>query len=205
MSNELAIPEAEAKALAKAAAEERNGGIVGKLLKFAKGEFYVGDDEIPQGRQFVAHTNDWVRGWVKFADNQPVDRRIGKASQDFEVVERQDLPDLDESKWEKGLDGKPKDPWSRQSYLPLSDAETDEVVTFVSGSHGGRGAIADLCAIAAQNHRRGLPTVALDVRSYRHKVFGRIENPAFRITGWTGGKEMTPQELAAELDDSVPY
>ena len=89
----------QAKALAAAALEERATEF-GKMLKFNKGRYYVGDDEIKVGHQYIAHTSQWTRGWVKFIGNQPVERRIGKVVDGFKMPERDELGDTDESQWE---------------------------------------------------------------------------------------------------------
>jgi hypothetical protein len=194
----------QAQALAVAAQEERTGEL-GKILKFNKGKYFVGDDEVKLGREYIAHTVQWTRGWVKFVDSIPTEKRIGRAVDGFKVPEREELGDLDKSHWEKDSAGNPRDPWSRQSYLPLVDMESGEIAVFVSGSHGGRGAIGDLCSVAAQNHHRGQPQIALSVRSYKHKVYGRIETPEFRVVGWTGStfaKEVSSSEV---MDDTIPF
>jgi hypothetical protein len=196
------IPENQAKALATAAQEERNSEF-GKLLKFNKGKYFCGDDEVALGREYIAHTSQWTRGWVKFVDNVPVEKRIGKAIDGFKVPERDELGDLDHSQWEKE-DGTPKDPWSRQTYLPLVDTDSGEIIVFVSGSQGGRGAVGTLCDMAAQNYHRGQPHIKLAVRSYKHKKYGRIETPEFPVVGWTGGSSPT-DSLAEIMCDEVPF
>jgi hypothetical protein len=125
MTTELA--RASNKALAKAA-EEEGGDALGTLLKFNKGRYYKGDDEIAPGREYTAYVDQWVRGWVKFQDNKPTERKVGKAVDNFLVPDRDELGDADPRQWEKDGTGKPRDPWSRQSYLPLEDAESGEYV-----------------------------------------------------------------------------
>jgi hypothetical protein len=186
------------------AAQEEKSGDLSKLIKFAKGRYYIGDDEIALAREYIAHTNQWMRGWVKFEDGKPTEKRIGKVVAGFEVPERNELGDTDESEWPRDEKGGPKDPWSRQSYPPLEDTETGEIVVFVSGSYGGRGAIGNLCDAAAQNYKNGLPRIRLGASSYRHKTYGRIETPDFPIVGWTGATEKPPP-IAAEMSDEVPF
>ena len=201
MTNDLAI--STNKALAKAA-EEEGGDALGTLLKFNKGRYYKGDDEIAPGREYVAHVDQWMRGWVKFEDNKPTERKIGKAVDNFQVPERDELDDNNSTQWEKDGTGKPRDPWSRQSYLPLEDVESGEIVVFVSSSQGGRSAIAGLCGKAAQNPQRGKPRVRLGIRSYKHREYGRIETPDFVIVGWTDEAVAPPRSMAEELNDSIP-
>ena len=44
-----------------------------KLLKFKKSKFYVMDDEVAIGREFIAHANQLTTGWIKFVGNQVVE------------------------------------------------------------------------------------------------------------------------------------
>ena len=85
----------------------------------------------------------------------------------FKPPPREELGDTDPKKWtDKDVDGKKRDPWSEQWFLPLFGVESADVVTFVTGSRGGIGAIADLCRIYGNKKRDGLlPIIALKVRS----------------------------------------
>ena len=84
------------------------------------------------------------------------------------------------------------------------------------------GAIADLCRIYGNKKRDGLlPIIALKVRSYKHKQYGRIETPDFTIVGWDDGdaKETAappaqpvqpklPEKASADnsdMDDKIPF
>jgi hypothetical protein len=136
-------------------------------------------------------------------DGKPVDKYIGRVADDFDVPEREELDDVDESRWPRDATGIARDPWTKQSYLPMEDVETGEIAVFVTGSQGGRGAVSDLCNAAAKNFRNGLPHIRLGVSSYRHKVYGRIEVPHFPITGWTAAP--APKPIQEELNDSIPF
>jgi hypothetical protein len=200
MSTEIVKFETAATAIANAAREESTGGI-GKLLKFAKGVYIVGTEEVPAGTEFIARIESWVRGFVKFRSGSLIEHRIGKVADGFRMPDRNELGDLDESKWETGISGK-KDPWCAQSYLPLENPVTGEIVTFVSGSAGGRGAIADLCGAAAKHMATmGLPRIKLAVESYKHKSFGKIEKPKFNIVGWEGNVPEPTMESEGYTED----
>jgi hypothetical protein len=105
-----------------------------KLLKFVKGKYKVGDDEVPLGTQYVGHPNQLTYCWIKFRDKKVVERRMGKAVEKWLPPQREELDDNDPATWEKGLDGKPKDPWSFQHLLPFEHLESGEVVIFVTSS-----------------------------------------------------------------------
>src|SRR6266576_1722566 len=47
-----------------------------KLLKFVKGKYKVGDDEVPLGTQYVGHPNQLTYCWIKFRDTEAPTGRI---------------------------------------------------------------------------------------------------------------------------------
>jgi len=173
-----------AKALTKFA-QENGGGPGGPLLKFKKGEgFILGADKIPEGTEYIAFPQEVRKGWSKFENKKLVEEKTGKPVLGFVVPERDELGDLDMNEWPKNDHGQPTDPWIQQSFLPLENAATGQVVIFVSSSHGGRSAIATLCGTAARNVHRGNPRIRLRVGSYKHNKFGRVEVPEFTVIGW---------------------
>jgi hypothetical protein len=211
MSTALALTVESTAAAIAAAAQEENANEVGKLLKFSKGHFLAGTEEIPAGTKFVAHAELWVRGWVKFKGGQLVDRRVGRVADGFVVPEREALGDNDSSTWETDTHGDPQDPWSAQSYLPM-ETEDGEILTFVSGSVGGRQAVSRLCARAArQMATKGLPIISLGIESYKHPNYGRIDKPDFQIIAWTNPTpkpevvQLVAKKNHDEFSDDVPF
>jgi hypothetical protein len=201
----LSTIESEAQAIA-AAAKSEGANELGPLLKFTKGHYNLGTEEVPAGRQYIAHIQHWTRGWVKFKGGCLIEHNIGRAADGFIVPEREDLDDADKAAWEKDASGNPKDPWSQQSYLPLEDIETGDIVTFVSGSVGGRQAVSRLCGRAAKHLvAMGQPRIKLAVESYKHTKFGRIDKPDFPIVGWTESALAEPATPSVEMDDQIPF
>jgi len=80
MSNSLAI---KTQSTLPANVEEEAANILSttksheRLLKFKKSKFYVLDDEVPIGSEFIAHANQLTTGWIKFSGNVVLDRRMG--------------------------------------------------------------------------------------------------------------------------------
>jgi len=193
----------------EAAAE--TGNELGRLLKFVKGKYETGDDEVPEGTEYVAHIDQLVRGWVKFEDNKVVEQHLGKVADGFRIPARNELSDTDPEKWAKDGSEKPRDPWVAQWYLPLVNIESGELVTFVTGSKGGIRAIGMLCRVYGRKNRDGLlPIVALKTRSYKHQQYGRIETPDLPIVGWDGEPTASPTQprigdTAGDLNDQMPF
>jgi len=175
------------------------------LLKFVKGKYYIGDDEVPLGREYIAHVNQLNHGWAKFVDGRVTDQRIGSVAEGFQPPTREQLGDTDESKWEKDATGNPRSPWTFQYYLALEDVESGVLVTFVTGSAGGTAAIGRLCGQYARNASNGLPIIRLGASSYKHKSYGRVEVPNLPVISWT--MEVTPALTAArnDMDDEVAF
>jgi hypothetical protein len=212
MSNAVVEYETAAARLREVAREMQTSGELGRLLKFTKGHYTIGDDEVSVGAEMIAHVNQLAHGWVKFKDSKVVDQQIGKPAEGFKMPFREELDDQDEASWERDATGRPRDPWSQQYYLPMENAETGDVAVFVTGSHGGRGALGKLINCYARNAKNGLPIIKLAVASYKHRTYGRIETPDFPIIGWTGGPPLAPGgELepagasSNDLDDDIPF
>jgi hypothetical protein len=183
-----------------------------KLLKFKKGKYFIGEAEVPLGSEFVAHTPQWTKCWIKFAGGKVADRRIYKVAEGFKPPPRENLGDNDESAWEAGLDGKPKNPWSLQDLLPLENFENGEIIIFTTSSTGGGIAVAELCQAYvrhAQRASRALPLVKLSVADMPTKLYGDVPRPHFEISGWdeatAGGIEVITPNAASELNDEIPF
>jgi hypothetical protein len=193
------------------AADEAGGGF-GKLLKFNKGDWEVGDDPIPEGTEYIAFIDEVARGWVRFEDKKVTDRKIVKV-RDGHPPKREDLDDDDESQWEVDeKTGKPRDPWVLQWLLPMApvDAEGDLVV-FVTSSKGGMSAIGLLCKVYGRSQRNGLlPIVALKTAHYKHPEYGKVAKPDLPIVSWHGAPppqmemEGLPPNDGKPWDDEIP-
>jgi hypothetical protein len=177
------------------------------LLKFRKGKYFVGDAEVPVGGEYLAYCADWVQGFVKFANNKIADSRTGRVSDGFRPPEREELGDLDESRWPIGIDGKPADPWQFQHYLPLENTETGDRYRFVSGSAGGAMAVRAVCNKYARNITRGLPTIRLAVSEFTSKKYDATLRPDFEIVRWEndGGSVDVLPPIKQELNDEIPF
>jgi hypothetical protein len=181
-----------------------------KLLKFIKGKYKVGDGEVPLGTQYVGHPNQLTYCWIKFRDKKVVERRMGKAVEKWLPPEREELDDKDQATWEKGLDGKPKDPWSFQHLLPFEHLESGEVVIFVTQSTGGKIATEELVREYARRLKRkgtrALPIVHLASKDMPTRSFGDVPRPYFEIDGWEDAPAGDAKESAAnELNDRIPF
>src|SRR6516164_7122389 len=140
------------------------------LLRFKKGEFFVGDDEVEVGHEYIAYPFDAMRGFVQWKDDTVVEQRLGRIRDAF-ILDREDLPEDED--------------WKPQYVLPLEDPETGEFVAFVSGSFGGKKAINNLINTSAHAVKAGrgeaTPLIRLAVGSFTSKEYGRIACPSFEV------------------------
>jgi hypothetical protein len=184
-------------------------GDSGKLLKFVKGKWEIGETTMPEETEFAADVKNLLRGWVRFNSGKVTEHRLGKVADGFELPSRQSLPDSDPAAWiEKDTNGNPRDPWVAQWYLPLMDIETGDILTFVTGSRGGEIAIGKLLRAFGNKPDDGrMPIVALRTETYKHSKYGRIDTPILAVVGWAGTAPPVVPSNATSSDDSaaVPF
>jgi hypothetical protein len=100
-----------------AAAQEDAG--LEKILKFDKGRYLIGEELVPLGSEFLAHCEAWVKQWIKYFDHRVVVQKLYRVDLGERPPEREELDDLDPSRWPPGLDDRPADPWQFYYLLPL--------------------------------------------------------------------------------------
>jgi hypothetical protein len=146
----------------------------------------------------------------KLVDKKVAERRHGKAIERWIPQEREELDDNDKSKWETGLDGKPKDPWSFQHLLPFESLESGEVLIFTTSSVGGQIATEELVNAYARRLKRtksrALPIVKLASKDMPTKAYGDVPRPHFEIDGWEDALASDVKvNAASELNDTIPF
>jgi hypothetical protein len=159
-----------------------------KLLKFKKGEYFIGEEEIALGTEYLAHAAAWVKCWIKFIDGEPVDRKPYRVALGEKPPLREDLDARDEDDWPKDDDGNPSDPWSLQYLLPLENLKNGEVVIFCTSSFGG----------THQKTACGQPIIKLAKTTFPSKKYGKVLRPLFEVTGWD------QQGAPGDFDEVIP-
>jgi hypothetical protein len=194
-----------------AAAQEHAG--FEKILKFRKGEYFIGDEIIPLGTEFLAHPEAWTKCWIKFEDGKVTDRKLYRVARGEIPPEREDLDDLDRDRWLSGSNGV-QDPWVKQHLLPFENLTSGDVVVFATSSIGGMRAVGELCSTWAKRKKRGnrgQPIVRLRSDEMPTKSYGKVPCPKFEIVGWndmTGDvleEEPPPVTSEDEFNDQIPY
>jgi len=174
------------------------------LMRYKKGKFFIGDDEIPLGREYFAFPREWTRGLVRWENGQIVEERLGKVADGFQIPDRNELGHTDQSAWENG-----KDPWARQNLLPLEDLETGEFIIFVSSSYGGKLAIEKLVNRYAREigagRDLGNPIIRLGTYDRPDTEYGPIPTPKFEIVGWENPEAPLPPIKDALGGEEIPF
>ncbi len=184
------------------------------FLKFVKGQFKYGvDDEVlPLGTRLVSHMAELKAGYIKWKDGVPETETMVRIADGKPIPQREDLGDDDRNDWETDPNGTPQDPWQICNTLPMKDPETGQEFIFTTGSRGGIGAIGKLASgygRARYKQADKLPVIEIGADSYRHKTYGDVSYPTFKIVEWRSEAGLIAGEantsLDAELDDSVPF
>jgi hypothetical protein len=162
--------------------------ILGKMLRFSKGDWMTGDDIVAAGTKFTVNFDELMAGWIKWVNNKPVEHAMVRVDDGVAPKRRIDLGAVDQSQWTVDKSGNPRDPWQFTNYLPMMD-DKGELFTFTTNSRGGISAVAKMARIYAKHRKRHpnvLPLVALGVDSYKHKdpEYGRIKFPVFEPAGY---------------------
>lgn len=184
--------------------------IVGKILKFSKGDYTAGqhDEEVATGTRMVADMDELMVGWVKWSGGKPAEHRMGRVADAFQAPTRKDLGDLDKGEWETDDKGEARDPWQFSNYLITMDS-SGQLYTLTTSSRGGLNAIGELCKHFGKMMRQKpdeFPVIELGVDSYKHsnKSYGKIYVPMFKIVGWMpkkGIEEALASEATRETED----
>jgi hypothetical protein len=181
MTDTINLPTNYVDPVEELAAEARNN--IENALKFVKGEWTINDEKVPDGAEFVACVDHLVQGWIRFDDQKVVERILVRRSDKQRLPKREDLTYAEESDWPRDSKGKARDPWVIQFYVPLLAVNDEKLVTFVTGSIGGRIAVGKLCDAFLNNNRKR-PIIKLDISSFKSKEYGKVDSPAFQIVGY---------------------
>jgi hypothetical protein len=66
-----------------------------KFLKFKKGTYFIGEEEVALGTEFLAHTTAWTKSWIKFADGKLAELKMYLVARGEKPPEREELDDRD--------------------------------------------------------------------------------------------------------------
>ena len=188
------------------------------FLKFDRGRFKYGldNDELPLGTRLVPNMGEVQIGYLRWQNGEVVDEAMMRLANGFKPASREDLGDTDPSTWEKDPQGNPIDPWSFTNTVPFKEPTAGAEYIFTTSSKGGIHAVGKLCKQFGEGRLENedkLPIVEIGSNSYRHKIYGEVPFPTFRIVDWRSESELingadskSDSTTAAEgLDDAIPF
>ena len=184
--------------------------IVGRLLKFTKfGQFVAGEEaeEVPMNTELMVHADEILVGYIKWAENRPVDTVMGRLCDGFEPPKRSELGDTDKELWEVDDNNQSRDPWQFSAYVVMYDPEAEQIYTFATASKGGHKAVGIISKAYGQRARmmpEMFPVVRLNWTEYEHSNprYGKIWNPVFDIVGWSQ-RDKIDQALQAAVGEAT--
>jgi hypothetical protein len=168
-------------------------------------------DVIPADIKFIARCDNVQVGRVKFngAGSAPDKRGEIWTEQFVDLPPREELGDLDQSKWELGLDGQPRDPWLE--FVELILLQGEDVCCFgtqsVTGIRAVRTLLKHYVKLKRKWNGRGevYPIVQLVPGSYKKGV-QTVHVPTFAICGETSTADpSTPASRAEDLGDEIAF
>jgi hypothetical protein len=211
-----AVPAVPDKRTAAQSYVEEHAGQAGRGVKFdhKKSAFVTADDgtELSEEDDFVALVDQTLEEMIRFnGKGSPPTRVSGLIYEGFRRPPREELGDLDESRWDIGLNGQPADPWQHRVHVVLQHAETQELFVFVTGSLSGHRAVGNLMKHynrTLRTHPDDYPVVRLKVGGFQHRDerIGWVPTPVFAVVGRKprGDSARPDTSLAADLNDEIP-
>jgi hypothetical protein len=157
-TTELAsINDNDAAALTALARELQPSDLIGLLLKFVKGKWFIleskeNEREVGAVDTFVVDPISYAEGWIKWENKKPAAKLYARRVDGWIAPSRNALPDQDQSRWPVNAQG-PQDPWQRVQYFLLKDLATGELLTWQSTTYGGSGGIGEFLDEWAKNFK----------------------------------------------------
>jgi hypothetical protein len=160
----------------------------GQYLSFKNGEFLYGQNAsvLPLGTRLAANMAGLRVGWRKWRGGSLEDDLTVPLAERRPIEARNALGDNDRSLWDRGPDGKERDPWQFTNILELADSDGQNFI-YSTGSKGGINAITQLCAEYGRLYRQkpGMtPIITLGNDFYIHPEYGKTYVPRFEIVNW---------------------
>jgi hypothetical protein len=189
-------------------------------LVFRKGEYFIDEEQVPVGSEYLAHPEAGVKVWRKYDGERLVEHLVYNVAKGEKPPEREDLDDWPQNEnWPTDDSGEAYDPWALVYLLPFEKVEMGEMIIFSTRSMGGRRSVADLARAWTQRCKRvtncGLPIIKLAVTTfYSKKAKGDVKRSLFTIVGWddrnpptSGGAEVLPPNKSGgdEMNDKIPF
>jgi len=138
--------------------------------------------------QLIADPMNSYHGFTVFENNRPICGGRYIVQVPGRYTPRSEIGHQDQSKWQPGLDGKPKDPATFGMYLPMAVQTGDQLYIYITQSTSGINAIKNLLGAYSGNMRRSgrreFPIINLSRQSFRSRFGSQLFAPVLEILGW---------------------
>jgi hypothetical protein len=193
----------------QAAAFGLRANLLGVLLKYKKGKWRYGQDdiELPIGTELIALMSEARHGYVHWHKGKPDNYALIRIADGGSRPARDSLGDLDESRWPVGLSGTREDPWAETVLLPFMSLDGEQVFTWTSKWAGGKTAFYTLCkryAWIGRKYPRQFPVVAVGTETAESKTYGEYDRPTLEIVRWTDRPVLQLAEIEQRKPDAEP-
>jgi hypothetical protein len=177
---------------------QRTQGTGKAFMKFTKqGEFVYGQENVEADSKGIWAVNPvsfciGVIGWRG-------GNVVGEHMFPITSPERVDWDGLEpiRTKNEGGGDG---DGWQEQYTVDLKNLKDGTEVVFKTTSKGGKNAVGDLASLISTqvDEHPELPLALVNLTSdfYKHKTFGKVFTPVFKLAGWADANGELPKAPA---------
>jgi hypothetical protein len=139
-----------------------------------------------EDRRFTVNPNLMIERWAKWVGGKLVDQKIYRTAEgELAPADREEFGlDLDEDNWPRDGNGRVKDPWQREVYLPMKGADGDEVV-FKATSKSAISEIGEFLGMYGSADRHGkIPLVNIEFRTFDTERGSTVHVPVFRLQNW---------------------
>jgi hypothetical protein len=166
------------------------------LLKFQKGDWYVGQDneEIPLGAAVAVDMFHAEWGWIRWSNNKPAERRMVLIASGQPIVPRDTLGYNDEGMWDRDDEGKPRDPWRKTVEIPTREVNGAKREFLMAGSgvgfEGGMKALLKAFGEQMRTNAGKIAIIELRADKYTHPKYGIVKVPSMPLVGWKTAAEL---------------
>jgi hypothetical protein len=186
-------------------AREDGSGGSGAFMKFAKGtySFGVDDIEVQEGSFWAVNPNSFTHGYQAWGDGELLDEKV--AGQRQKPIVKATLPDLEYQ--EEGVTKTARWAPLRGFQLVCTNGEDAGVECYLASTSLGfrkatDGLIREIVTGMKEDPGNPVPVIELKASGYKHKKYGWVDTPEFEIVDWVAIDATETNVREPEADDA---
>lgn len=178
----------------------------GHFMKFVKGDYFYGADstDIEEGSLWAVNPGSFVHGYQAWGDGELLGEEM--ASMQEAPIVKSNLPVYSYKHPETGTEATAEWKPLRGFILVCTNGEDEREQCFLSGTSLGLknavdGLVQEVVDHMGEDPGTPVPIVSLGSDSYKHKKWGVIDFPVFKVVDWaTMDATVVPEEDSPEDD-----